>query len=735
MNQQTITIKEYLTRKGIKFYESGKELVTQCLFNDCDNDSSNTESHLYFDTETGQYDCKKCGEKGNIITLAKHLGDSINDIVLNLQKSTKFDAGLVETCHLALPANIRQYLNDRGIIDTIIDAHKLGWGKFYGKQWITIPIKDIYGVFQFFKLRQDPNVGNEKITYPKGVEAQIYDWEILPNITEKIIICEGELDRLALLSRNISAITSTHGAMTFKNEWVEKIGKNKKIYICFDNDEAGKKGAERVAKLLENTENEIYIITLPQEVGESGDITDYLIKLNGNTDDLFGKYAKEYPEKIDTSQFKPISSQELIEILGLTIKKDEENKIVTFLCELSAFTENSQFNISYNAPSSTGKSYIPTEIARLFPEEDVVEIGYCSPTAFFHDVGEQDEKRKGCIIVDLSRKILIFLDQPHTQLLERLRPLLSHDKKEISIKITDKNQKQGLRTKNVILRGYPSVIFCTAGLRIDEQEATRFLLLSPEINREKIRQGILESIKKEADAESYKKWLDENPERKLLKERIRAIKLEGIKEIKIASYQTIIDRFLSENKVLIPRNQRDIKRLVSIIKSFALINLWWREKNGTTITANEDDIEQAFKIWEVISVSQDINLPPYIYNLYQEVILKMWNDKNGNRNDDFIETKLLGLSRQELLQKHFEVYGRMLDTNQLRQQILPMLETAGLIIQEADPNDKRKILIYPTVLSARAPKLNNSETRSGVNTNEENNSELRGGVNSDLEIL
>ena len=97
---------------------------------------------------------------------------------------------------------------------------------------------------------------------------------------------------------------------------------------------------------------------------------------------------KTIPEKIDISQFKPISSQELIKTLGLTIKKDEENKLITFLCQLSAYTESSQFNISFNAPSSTGKSYIPTEIARLFPEEDVIEIGYCSPTAFFHDIGE-----------------------------------------------------------------------------------------------------------------------------------------------------------------------------------------------------------------------------------------------------------------------------------------------------------------------------------------------------------
>jgi len=56
----------------------------------------------------------------------------------------------------------------------------------------------------------------------------------------------------------------------------------------------------------------------------------------------------------------------------------------------------------------------------------------------------------------------------------------------------------------------------------------------------------------------------------------------------------------------------------------------------------------------------------------------------------------LGLSRQEIQQKHYEVYGRFLPDWQLRQQILPMLESAGLITQEPDPNDKRRYLVYPT---------------------------------------
>lgn len=723
---QPVELKEYLTRKGIAFRECNGELIAQCLFNGCDSDSKNGEAHLYFNAETSQYVCKKCGASGNIFTLAKHLGDSINNIALNPPKKrlSKFDANLVEKCHQALPAHIRQYLNARGIPDALINEFKLGWGKFYKKWWITIPIKDESGAFKFFKLRKDPDNNDDEtpkyITYPRGAEAQIYGWETLQNTNGRVVICEGEFDRLVLLSKGIPAITSTHGAGTFKKEWVGKIGKERKFYVCFDKDDAGRKGAKKVAELIRNNgnKNETFLINLPEEAGEGGDITDYFIRLNGNADDLFSKYAKEYPEKIDTSKFEPLTLQGLTEILGLTIKQDNENKIVTFLCELSAYTENAQFNISYNAPSSTGKSFIPTEIARLFPEEDVRELAYCSPTAFFHDSGEWDKEMKG-YIVDLSRKILIFLDQPHNELLARLRPLLSHDKKEICLKITDRSQKFGLKTKNVLLKGYPSVIFCTAGLKIDEQEATRFLLLSPEVGQGKIRQGILESIKKEADSEQYAEWLNENPARLLLKERLKAIKTENVKEIKIANREKIEQRFLSQNKMLKPRHQRDIKRLMSLIKAFALLNLWWRERNGSTIIANDEDIEQAFRIWDKISQSQELNLPPYIYNLYQEVILKAYNDKNANRNEDFVElTGTLGLSRKELLQKHYEVYGRMLDTSQLRLQILPMLETAGLITQEQDPNDKRNMLIYPTVPYTISQAQNNSVEQCRVKLHE-----------------
>ena len=60
------------------------------------------------------------------------------------------------------------------------------------------------------------------------------------------------------------------------------------------------------------------------------------------------------------------------------------------------------------------------------------------------------------------------MDQPHNDLLGCLETIMSHDNKEIRLKITDKTQKDGLRTKDMILRAYPSRL----GLRIDSLRHT-----------------------------------------------------------------------------------------------------------------------------------------------------------------------------------------------------------------------------------------------------------------------
>jgi len=389
----------------------------------------------------------------------------------------------------------------------------------------------------------------------------------------------------------------------------------------------------------------------------------------------FADYKPDYREI-----FPELSLDRLKDVLDLTIKEDDINKLIIFLCQLSVYTEDDQFNVISNAPSSTGKTYIPIEIAKLFPKEDVVQLAHTSPTAFFHEAGTYDSS-KNQTIVDLSKKIIVFLDQPHTLLLQYLRPILSHDMKEISLKITDRQKGAGLRSKNILVIGYPAVIFCTAGFLIDEQEATRFFLLSPETSQLKIKEAVLEKLYKESDAEGYKVVKESDLNRKKLKERIKAIRKEKISNIKISDPDSIGENFFNNRNVLHPRHSRDMGRITCLVKASALLNLWHREREDSTVVANDQDIVNAFELWNPIASSQELNIPPHLYNMFQEVIEPILSPE--------------GIKRQDICKKHYQVYYRPLPDHKLRKEVLPMLEAAGKVYQDKDPNDARAWLVFP----------------------------------------
>lgn len=378
---------------------------------------------------------------------------------------------------------------------------------------------------------------------------------------------------------------------------------------------------------------------------------------------------------------KEITFDDIEETLAKTIKKDRENKLITFSAMILAYTDSSQINIFNRAPSSTGKSYIPLELSALFKRKDVQIIGYSSPTAFFHDGGEWDAERK-VLIKDLSRKILIFLDMPHDELLRRLRPMLSHDQKEILVKITDKAEKKGMRTKNVILLGFPTVIFCTANMRMDEQEATRAFVLSPETNKEKLEAAVRLRARKESNPSVFQEEIKRDNERTILGRRIRLIRKACIDEIIIPGElaERIETEFL-DGKKLKPRHSRDIERLFSLIRAHALLNLWNRERTEKNqVVATENDYRQAKSIWDQIAAIQERGIPPYLWRIYEEVLQPL---DEGN-----------GFHKKEILRKHREVYDRGISNWVLEHELIPTLESAGLMWSEPDPENKKFTLFH-----------------------------------------
>lgn len=301
MNDEHISITEYLNRKDVTFRESGEHLIAQCPFADCDKDRKPADWRFYLNAKTSQYDCKRCGAVGNIFTLAKHLGDDAKDLFPNpIQHHDKKNVShkkpveeitkeLVERCHQALPPNIRIYLNGRGIPDDLIDQFKIGWGDFYGANWIVIPIpkKDNPEEYALLKLRRDPETKDEKTpkmkVWPMGVTHELFDWGMFKGATS-LVLCEGEFDCMVLLSKGIPAVTSTGGCGTFKQEWLKEFSGLESVCVCYDNDTEGEKGATRVLDALKSIETlKLFQTRLPLDMGEGmKDVTDYFTKYGGD---------------------------------------------------------------------------------------------------------------------------------------------------------------------------------------------------------------------------------------------------------------------------------------------------------------------------------------------------------------------------------------------------------------------------------------------------------------------
>lgn len=701
---QTTTVDAYLSHKGIKHFPAGKEIVAHCCFNDCDKDSKGKEAHLYLDSSNACYQCKKCLAKGNWITLLQHFWDSPDEYQLAgyelpekiemkpVRVKNKMTDADVSKYQKSMPTHITSYLHDRGITDEIITSKRLGYWSFYGANWITIPIFDEKGAILFFKLRRDPQgpEGNKYMFYPTGSEAKLYGENHLQNNDEFIVICEGEFDQMILEKNGIVSITSTGWVGTFKDAWVEKLSPLKEIYICFDNDEAGKKWTQALVDKISARypDKIIYTISIPENCGK--DVSELFIS-GGTIDDIMIRYS-ERTRGIDYTRFPELKGSDIIEILNLTIKHDNFNKLIVFLAMLSAFTEDSQINVLLNAPSATGKSYIPLQVVDLFPAESVIKILYASQSAFFHESGEYD-KEKNEKHIHLERKIIIFIDQPRTDLLARLRPILSHDEKIMVCKITDKTGQWGNQTKNIVIHWYPVAIYCTASCTLDEQEATRFLLISPEIGNEKFRDTIHAKIQNAGDTEEYYQNLESNPERMILRERIELIKNAWIKNILITDTSEVETIFFKDKKDLKPRHQRDVGRFLGLIKAFALLNLPQRRRVGDNIYAEKHDILEATKIWNHIAPWQEHNIAPYVLDIYERVFIPAYREFNKSQTDFITPDHAVWVPRKHILKKHFDVMKRNLSDASWRQDIEPTLVNAGLLVAE---NIGRSIVLSPT---------------------------------------
>ena len=214
-------------------------------------------------TRDGLYFCHKCQATGNLRTLQEKLGIRIANVDSRAEwagkKEKQGELPDVEMCHAALlsDASAMDYLlNVRGFTKGIVERQKLGlkekvyFHKAGETKALVIPYLSVEGNIIFAKLRTLPPAEKD-FTCPSGYEAGLYNSPALSEDCKEIIFVEGEADCLALLSHGIENVVGVPGAGVKKHAWIEMVDRiNPKVYVLYDSDKAGTKGAQELASRI-----------------------------------------------------------------------------------------------------------------------------------------------------------------------------------------------------------------------------------------------------------------------------------------------------------------------------------------------------------------------------------------------------------------------------------------------------------------------------------------------------
>lgn len=371
---------------------------------------------------------------------------------------------------------------------------------------------------------------------------------------------------------------------------------------------------------------------------------------------------------------REITMGQVGEWLSVTIKQDDHSKKILFLLSLLTYTDSDQANIALKGDSSSGKTWIAQRIVELHPDDSKVIRAYSSPTSFFHTAGEWDADKK-CRTINYERKLVLWQDMPTPDLLQRLRPVLAHDKKETTYEWTDKTAKSGFKARKSIVRGFFTTIFCSADSIYNEQELTRMFFISPSDDPTKIREAVKLRAEYEADPEAYTTKIQKHEGLTTLRKRIEAIKRANIRNIKVPFACQIADEFLKERPHVIPRHSRDYPRLMSLIKAHALLNFANRNLDeNRDITATETDAEVGKQLYKAICESNELGLDPQSYDLWMNIIGPLLSRQEATMTDIAIQ--------------YTTIKNRRIGDRTLKR-ILIQLQATGLIEETVNPKDRR----------------------------------------------
>ena len=461
----------------------------------------------------------------------------------------------------------------------------------------------------------------------------------------------------------------------------------------------------------------------------------------------------------------------------------QEERLVKqiFYHMLSAYTSN-PLNLAINAPAGEGKNYVLRKVAENFPKEDVMFINGMTDKALFHRAGrlvikntnngqyedaeriaieldariadleeqianstdkttkdglnaqikslkeeKEDVYKNAKKLIDLSHKILIFLDTPRSELLNAMMSLLSHDSYEGEYEYAD-STSVGIKSRTNVLRGWPVIIFVQAldfsHYKRYPEIQRRFVITNPKMDKEKYKAAIDLIFKKFSyPSHVYEALVVSKAEKLQVQKIIRELRqnlLSVCNSVEPGGNNVIIPFFegLKNGCALKGNAASDMTsayRLSSYLSLLPIINLdkrpriHFRRKGDPIIQimpfATSEDLNEAMFLMEHAS-----GVRPYIQEWYEQVFLPTFDaktepDSKYIPSSDITKTEdMIAVTSEQLVAATQAIQHKTFTNQKILETYLEPLMNEGYIDRAESAINRSWKIYHPTRLNSETQK-------------------------------
>lgn len=221
-----------------------------------------------------------------------------------------------ENQHRALLENesVLAKLNSLKITKEVIDELNLG----YMLNCLATPVFKNGNLINIarYNINKDPNY--PKVRYNENTNSgDIVPFDVWKKDFRATVICEGEKDMLVARSNGFNAITLTGGSQSSLQAEYFDYFKDRDVYICYDNDDAGVRGAKKLYKDLQRHCKNVHVADIGYVCKETKeDVTDFFVKYDKGYED-FKELLLNHSKKLTDEELEEVKTKHEIPLSKL----------------------------------------------------------------------------------------------------------------------------------------------------------------------------------------------------------------------------------------------------------------------------------------------------------------------------------------------------------------------------------------------------------------------------------